>query len=235
MALRSNITHPRTPEMVAIGTDHPVYFEKKPAMRGWLHMCFAPIVFIAGIVLVSLAHGSAQKLACAIFALTGVILFGMSGAYHRSYWPEKTRMLLKRADHANIALVIAGTYTPIAICLLEGNSQKFLLWFIWICAAAVVFFRIIWTHAPRWLYTGTYIIMGLTAVVYLGQFWEVSPVPTILIAAGGAAYIIGAVFYAMEKPNLFPTVFGFHELFHACTIIGFTLHFIAVMFSIFIA
>ncbi|WP_346845088.1 hemolysin III family protein [uncultured Rothia sp.] len=208
-------------------------FEYKPLMRGWLHAGFAPIVFIAGIVLIALSGGGWLGLGCAIFALTGVMLFGFSGMYHRAYWPERLRLFFKRLDHANIALVIAGTYTPLAMTLLSGTLQTVLLWSIWGCALLVVLFRVFWTHAPRWLYTPIYVVMGLIAVFYLGDFWSVSPTATILIAVGGAFYILGATFYGTKRPRLSPRYFGFHELFHVCTIIGFVLHFIAVMFAIY--
>lgn len=212
----------------------PVHVERKPLMRGWLHAGFAPLVFVAGIVLIVLSGGGILGLGCAIFALTGVLLFGVSGMYHRAYWPERTRMVLKRIDHANIALVIAGTYTPITLALLDGAKEAILLWIIWGCALGVVLFRVLWTGAPRWLYTPIYAIMGLIAVFYLPDFWQVSPVAAILIAAGGAIYILGAVFYGTKRPNLSPRYFGFHELFHACTLAGFILHYIAVMFAIYV-
>lgn len=213
----------------------PQHVERKPLMRGWLHAGFAPVVFAAGIVLVALSGGGTLGFGCAIFALTGVLLFGVSGIYHRAYWPEKMRMVLKRMDHTNIALVIAGTYTPISLALLSGSQQKALLWTIWGCAIGVVLFRVFWTGAPRWLYTPIYAIMGLIAVVYLPDFWQVSPVATILIATGGAIYILGAVFYGTKRPHLSPRYFGFHELFHSCTLVGFILHYIAVMFALFAA
>lgn len=206
--------------------------ERKPLLRGWIHAGFAPVVFVAGIVLIALSGGGKLGLACAIFALTGVLLFGVSGIYHRAYWPEKLRMFFKRLDHANIALVIAGTYTPLTLTLLSGTKQTFLLTTIWACAFSVVLFRVLWTHAPRWLYTPIYVIMGLLAVFFLGDFWQVSPVATILIATGGGFYILGAFFYGTKRPQLAPTIFGFHELFHVCTVIGFVLHYIAVMFAI---
>ncbi|MFW0108343.1 PAQR family membrane homeostasis protein TrhA [Rothia sp. P7181] len=208
-------------------------FEKKPLLRGWIHAGFSPIVFIAGIVLVVLSGGGVLAVACAIFSLTGVILFGVSGMYHRGYWEDRVRLLLKRLDHANIALVIAGTYTPFAFTLLNGPKRQILLWSIWGCALGVVLFRVLWTYAPRWLYTPIYVVMGLMAVFYLQDFWKVSVIATILIAAGGAFYILGAVFYGTKRPHLAPHIFGFHELFHVCTVIGFILHYIAVVFSLY--
>lgn len=204
----------------------------KPLLRGWIHAGFAPIAFVAGIILILLSGGGTLGVACAIFALTGVLLFGASGIYHRGYWSAGPRMVLKRLDHANITLLIAGTYTPIALTLLTGTQRSVLLWVIWGCALSVSLFRIFWTGAPRWLYTPIYVIMGLIAVFFLGDFWQVSPTATVLIATGGLTYIVGAGFYATKKPALLPQVFGFHELFHVFTVLGFIQHYIAVLISL---
>lgn len=204
----------------------------KPLLRGWIHAGFTPIAFVAGIILILLSGGGTLGVACAIFAFTGVLLFGASGIYHRGYWSAGPRMVLKRLDHANITLLIAGTYTPIALTLLTGTQRSVLLWVIWGCALSVSLFRIFWTGAPRWLYTPIYVIMGLIAVFFLGDFWQVSPTATVLIATGGLTYIVGAGFYATKKPALLPQVFGFHELFHVFTVLGFIQHYIAVLFSL---
>lgn len=206
--------------------------ERKPLWRGWIHASFAPVAFLAGIVLILLAGGGVRSLACAVFALTSVILFGVSGMYHRAYWPERTRMVFKRLDHSNISLIIAGTYTPLAVTLLHPPQTQILLWSIWACALALVLFRVLWTGAPRMLYTPLYVVMGLMALFYLGDFWSVSPVATVLVCCGGAWYITGAVFYALKRPQLSPRVFGFHELFHVCTILGYACHYVAVVFAL---
>lgn len=206
--------------------------EGKPLLRGWIHAGFAPIAFAAGLVLILLSGGGTLGVACALFAFTGVLLFGTSGIYHRGYWPAGPRMILKRLDHANITLLIAGTYTPVALTLLSGSRRSVLLWAVWGCALSVSLFRIFWTGAPRWLYTPIYVIMGLIAVFFLGDFWQISPAATILIGTGGITYIVGAGFYATKKPALVPHVFGFHELFHVLTVLGFIQHYIAVFISV---
>lgn len=207
--------------------------ERKPLWRGLLHSSFAPVAFAAGIVLIVLAGGGARSAACAVFALTSVVLFGVSGMYHRGYWREKARMFFKRLDHSNISLVIAGTYTPLAVTMLGPPKSEILLWTIWGCALLLVVFRVFWTGAPRLLYTPLYVVMGLMALFFLGDFWSVSSVATLLICAGGVFYIAGAVFYAFKRPVLSPRVFGFHELFHACTILGFASHYTGVVFSLY--
>lgn len=207
--------------------------ENKPLWRGWIHASFAPVAFAAGIVLIVLAGGGALSAACAVFGATSVILFGVSGMYHRAYWRGRARMTFKRLDHSNISLIIAGTYTPLALTLLHQPKTAILLWTIWSCAILLILFRVLWTGAPRLLYTPLYVVMGLMALFFLGDFWSVSPVSTILICAGGFFYIVGAVFYALKRPALSPQVFGFHELFHVCTILGFAFHYTAVVFAIF--
>lgn len=206
--------------------------ERKPLWRGWIHAVLAPTAFAAGIVLILLAGGGAMSAACAVFALTSVILFGVSGMYHRAYWAERPRMLLKRLDHSNIALIIAGTYTPLALTMLDPPKTQWLLWAIWACALGLVLFRVLWTMAPRMLYTPLYVVMGLAALLFLGDFWRASPAATLLICGGGAWYIAGAVFYALKRPNPWPGVFGFHELFHVCTAFGYACHYAAIVVSI---
>ncbi|WP_129360729.1 MULTISPECIES: PAQR family membrane homeostasis protein TrhA [Micrococcaceae] len=208
--------------------------ERKPLWRGWIHSSFAPVAFAAGIVLIVLAGGGARSAACAVFGLTSVVLFSVSGMYHRAYWQDKARMAFKRLDHSNISLVIAGTYTPLALTLLDQPRTAILLWSVWACALLLIVFRVFWTGAPRMLYTPLYVVMGLMALFYMADFWSVSPVATILICVGGVFYIVGAVFYALKRPVLSPQVFGFHELFHVCTILGFACHYIAVVFSIYV-
>lgn len=205
----------------------------KPRFRGWIHVGFAPLAFIAGLVLILLSGGGTLEIACAVFAFTGVLLFGASGIYHRGYWSAGTRMLLKRLDHANITLLIAGTYTPMALTLLSGTQSSILLWSVWGCALLVSLFRIFWTGAPRWLYTPLYVMMGLIAVFFMGDFWQICPEATFLICTGGITYIVGAVVYATKKPALLPQVFGFHELFHVLTVLGFAQHYMAVLISVF--
>jgi hemolysin III len=204
----------------------------KPKFRGWLHAGATPLALIAGIVLVTLAPTAAGKTTSAIYAFTGLLLFGVSAVYHRGNWQPKTKLILKRLDHSNIMLVIAGTYTPLAWALLEQSKATLLLWLIWCGAIAGVAFRVIWTHAPRWLYVPIYCALGLAALFYLPDFFTASPAAAVLVVVGGAFYIAGAVFYGIKKPNFSPTWFGFHELFHAFTVVAFSCHFAAIMLAV---
>ncbi|MFI7583357.1 hemolysin III family protein [Kocuria sp. M1N1S27] len=205
--------------------------EHKPAWRGWIHASFTPVVVVLGLVAILLAPTTELRIACAVYGVTGILLFGVSAIYHRAYWPRRLHMVLRRMDHSNIALLIAGTYTPLAVALLAPEQSRLLLVVIWSCAAGLVAFRLLWTFAPRWLYTPLYVVMGCLALVYLPQFWETSPAAATLTAVGGAAYITGAVVYATKRPRLLPEVFSFHEIFHACTVLGFVLHYVAIMIA----
>jgi hemolysin III len=204
----------------------------KPLLRGWIHAITAPLALVAGTVLVVLAPPGAGKITSAIFAFTGVLLFTVSAFYHRGNWSPTTTRVLKRIDHTNIMLLIAGSYTPLAWALLPGRSATILLVAIWIGALAGVGFRVFYTDAPRWLYTPVYVLLGLASLLFIGDFYSASPAAAILICAGGAFYIAGAVFYALKAPNPIPEVLGFHELFHAFTLIGFACHFTAITMAV---
>ena len=208
----------------------------KPKLRGWLHLGTTPLALAAGIVLVALAPDNRSRIAAAIFAVTAVLLFGTSALYHRSsgYFSERTSRVLKRLDHANIFLIIAGTYTPFAVLLLPESQGRTLLWLVWCGALAGVLFRVFWVGAPRWLYTPVYVALGWVAVFYLPGFWHNGgPVVVTLIAAGGLLYTLGAVVYGFKRPNPSPRWFGFHEIFHAFTILAFAAHYLAVSFSVY--
>ncbi|MFJ4168820.1 hemolysin III family protein [Paenarthrobacter sp. NPDC089714] len=204
----------------------------KPLWRGWIHAVATPFALAAGIVLVALAPTADRKVTSAIYALTGVMLFGVSAVYHRGNWNDRVRIVLKRLDHTNIMLVIAGSYTPLAWSLLDRPAAVTLLWTIWSAAIAGVLFRVLWTHAPRWLYVPIYVALGCGALFYLPQFFAANAASAVLICVGGALYIAGAVFYGIKKPNFSAKHFGFHELFHAFTVFAFAAHFVAIMIAV---
>jgi hemolysin III len=201
----------------------------KPRLRGWLHAGAAPLALVAGIVLVSLAPTALGRLGGAVFLAASVLLFGTSGLYHRGTWRRPWDGILRRLDHANIYVFIAATYTPLALLLLTGASRVLLLSVIWAAALGGMVFRLCWLSAPRWLYTALYLVMGWAAVGWLGAFLAAGgPTVLILILAGGACYTAGAVVYGRRRPNPWPAWFGFHEIFHACTIAGFACHYAAI-------
>ncbi|BCW18557.1 DNA-binding protein [Arthrobacter sp. NtRootA9] len=204
----------------------------KPKWRGWIHTVAAPFALAAGIILVVLAPTADRRVTSAIYAATGILLFGVSAVYHRGNWSPRVKRVLKRLDHTNIMLVIAGSYTPLAWSLLERQQAVLLLWIIWSGAILGVLFRLLWTDAPRWLYVPIYIALGCGALFYLPQFFQASIPAAILICAGGILYIAGAVFYALKKPNFSYHHFGFHELFHAFTVLAFAAHFTAIAIAV---
>jgi len=201
----------------------------KPRLRGWLHAATAPLALVASIVLVSLAPTSAGRIGGAVFLAASVLLFGTSGVYHRGTWSPRGEAILRRLDHANIYVFIAASYTPLALLLLTGQSRVLLLTVIWTAALGGCAFRLLWLSAPRWLYTVLYIVMGWAALGWMGAFYASGGLAVLLlILAGGLCYTLGAVVYGRKRPNPSPTWFGYHEIFHAGTIAGFTCHYVAI-------
>lgn len=203
--------------------------EVKPTWRGWIHAATFPLAIAAGIVLVVVAQGPAAKTSSAVFALTSLLLFGNSALYHRFDWKLTTKRILKRIDHANIFLLIAGTYTPIAVLALPPAKGTLLLVLIWIAAALGIGFRVFWIDAPRWLYTPLYVLMGFAALLYIGDIFAANAATMTLVLVGGLSYTIGAVIYGFKRPNPIPGVFGFHEIFHALTLVAFACHWTGIL------
>ena len=202
----------------------------KPRMRGWLHTAVFPISLLAGITLIALAPGTGGVIAAAIYAVTSAMLFGVSGFYHRNTHTPRVDDLLRRLDHANIYLIIAGTYTPFAVLALDGGARLTVLLIIWIGAAAGVAFRTLWMGAPRWLYTSLYIALGWVAIFFIPQFIAgVGLAAVILVFTGGVLYSIGGVVYGLKRPDPSPDWFGFHEVFHAFTVAAWICQYSAVL------
>ncbi|WP_269779559.1 hemolysin III family protein [Propioniciclava soli] len=201
----------------------------KPKLRGWLHLGMAPLIQLAGLVLLVVTPSLIGRIGLAIYLVGATLLFATSALYHRGTWTARVGGFLRRMDHANIFVFIAGTYTPLALMLLTGWSRTALLVLIWGIAAAGIAFKLGWMHAPRWLYTGLYLLMGWVAVGWLVPFWTAGgPLIVSLILLGGLIYSAGAVVYARKLPDPSPTWFGYHEIFHACTIVAALCHFAAI-------
>lgn len=206
----------------------------KPLLRGWLHLGAAPIVLVAGMVLMVFAPTLAGRVSSGVFTLTAVVLFGTSAVYHRGTWTPRTRDVLRRMDHANIFLIIAGTYTPLSVILLDRSTAILLLTVVWVGAVAGSLSRIFWLGAPRWAYVPLYLALGWVAVGFFGQFYASGGTAVVaLVAAGGLCYTVGAVIYALKRPRGSQRYFGFHEIFHALTIGGFVCHYAAAAIAIF--
>ncbi len=206
---------------------------EKPRLRGIIHLVMSPVSLVAGLILMTLADKLQGRITAGIFTLTAVTLFTCSALYHRVGWKPGMRAFWRRIDHANIPLLIAGTYTPFSVFLLEKNQAILLLSLVWSGALALGIFRIAWLTAPRWLYVPIYIALGWAAVFYLPTFWRTSGVAVfILILLGGLLYSAGGIIYAIKKPNFSKNWFGFHEFFHSLTAGAFLCHFAAAVIVI---
>lgn len=206
----------------------------KPLLRGWIHAVMAPLSAAVAMVLFIFAPTVAARVSVAVFGLATVLLFTTSAIYHRGTWEPKTFALLRRADHSNIFLVIAGTYTPLAVMLLPARTATILLSVVWAGALAGICARVFWLNAPRWFYVPVYLALGWVAVWFLPAFASAGGTAVLwLVIAGGLGYTLGAVAYGFKWPNPSPRWFGFHEIFHVGTVIGYTCHAIAVALAIF--
>ena len=204
-----------------------------PKLRGWFHLGATPIVIIASLVLFILSKSS-FKFAVAIYSLTAILLFSVSAVYHRVPWSPTKKKIWRRFDHANINLLIAGSYTPFAVTLLEGRDRTILLSVVWIGAAAGVAMRIFWLGAPRWLYVANYLLLGWVAVAYMPQLYRAGGLWILLpIIIGGLFYSVGAIFYALKRPGREAKYFGFHELFHIFVLAAWVSQYVAISVAIY--
>ncbi|MBC7462888.1 MAG: hemolysin III family protein [Actinobacteria bacterium] len=204
-----------------------------PRLRGWFHLGAAPVVFVASLVLFILSQDS-LKFAVALYSITAITLFSVSAIYHRVPWTPAKKKIWRRWDHANINLLIAGSYTPFAMTLLEGRDRTILLSVVWIGALLGVLMRVFWIGAPRWLYVANYLLLGWVAVVYTPQMYRAGGLWIILpILIGGLFYSVGAIFYALKRPGRNAKYFGFHELFHIFVIAAWVSQYIGVSIAIY--
>ena len=217
------------PNLPLIEAEVPHPEEIKPTWRGWIHAGTFPVTIVAGVVLLVLADGAAAKWSSAVFVLSSMLLFGNSALYHRFNWKPRTRVILKRIDHANIFLLIAGSYTPITVLALPTDKAVLLLSLVWGGATLGIAFRVFWINAPRWLYVPLYLLLGWGALMFIIDFFQANAVMMVLILVGGLCYTVGAVVYGLKKPNPVPGVFGFHEIFHTLTVVAFLCHFVAIL------
>jgi hemolysin III len=191
----------------------------KPHLRGWLHLGAVPVAAVLCLVLLVVAPTTAARTALAVYTVTSVLLFSVSAVYHRGTWSTGMGGFLRRLDHANIFLIIAGTYTPFAVLLLPDSQARLLLTVIWVGATAGVLFRLFWLDAPRWSYVAAYVALGWVAAFFIVDIVQLGGgLIFALLALGGGLYTGGAVVYATRKPDPSPRWFGYHEVFHAFTI-----------------
>ena len=204
----------------------------KPRLRGVLHQAAFAISLITGTALVCLAEGGRARTAATVYAVSVALLFGTSAAYHRGPWTGRSREVMKRLDHSMIFILIAGTYTPFALLLLEGTARWVVFGLVWGGALAGVILRNSIRRPARWLFVGIYMLLGWTALGVLPQLADAGGMRVVvLLLVGGLFYSLGAIVYAMKRPNPSPRWFGFHEVFHAFTLLAFVTHYLAVSFA----
>jgi hemolysin III len=201
----------------------------KPLMRGWLHAAAFAATCIAGPILIAQAPTAGTTAALVVYVVSIAALFGVSAAFHLKHWSPAARRRMRRADHSTIFVAIAGTYTAVAGLALTGWAQIAILAIVWGGAIVGITLRQVWLDAPKWAIALPYVVVGWCALLVVPQLVHaLSATGFLLLLAGGAAYTIGAVVYALRKPDPWPTVFGYHEVFHLCTVVGATLHFYVI-------
>jgi len=201
----------------------------KPRLRGVFHQYAFFVSLASGTLLVLAAATARASVAAAIYAASVSALFGISALYHRVTWTTPIRRRMRRLDHAMIFLLIAGTYTPVGLLVLEGTLATVVLAVVWGGALAGIVLELAWTTAPRWLGGTVYLALGWVAVVAMPQlFARLGLAGGLLIVAGGLVYSAGAAVYALRRPDPAPAVFGYHEVFHLLVIAGVAAHFLAI-------
>ena len=205
----------------------------KPLMRGVLHQAAFSVSLVLGTLLIVGSDGASRHVAASIFAASVAACFGISALYHRIGWSPPVRMWMRRLDHAGIYLLIAGTYAPVCLLALSGAWRPVALSLVSLAAAAAIVLKFVWVGAPKWLAATTAIALGWVGVALLPQLaTRLHPAAIVLLAAGGIAYTVGAVIYARRRPDPAPSVFGYHELFHALTIVGVACQYVAIAFFV---
>jgi hemolysin III len=205
----------------------------RPRLRGWLHLWAFGVSVAAGIVLVSVVGatvGAEAAVATAIYAVTVCLLFGISATYHRVNWTRPSRhALLARLDHSMIFVFIAGTYTPFAVLAMPERTGKIVLTVVWLGALGGVLLKTSWINAPRWLGVPLYLALGWVAVFVAPSLLTHGGVATfVLVIVGGLIYTFGGIVYGLKRPDPWPRTFGYHEVFHLCTVVAAACHMVAI-------
>jgi hemolysin III len=205
----------------------------RPLLRGVLHEVGFAASIVVGVLLVLDSDGAPRGIAAAAFAASVAAMLGASSLYHRVTWRPHVRSWMRRVDHAGIYVLIVGSYTSVGLLALHGWLQLLVLTVVWSGAAVATTLKFCWVRAPNWLSAALAIAIGWVGVVALPQLLDsVGLAPVLLIAAGGIAYTVGGVVYVRQKPDPAPTVFGYHELFHALTLVGLALQYVAIAFFV---
>jgi hemolysin III len=202
---------------------------EKPRLRGLIHAAAFVAAVPLGLVLVFEPDTSRGRLAAIVFAATVAAMFGASALYHSPNWPERPRRWLRRIDHAGIYGLIAGTYTCFGLLVVEGAWRPVVLGIVWIGALVAIVFKFVWLEAPTWISVAIGVALGWVGVIVFPQLLHaIGPVGVLLVLAGGLFYTVGALIYALRRPDPHPAVFGFHELFHVFVIAAVACQYTAV-------
>ncbi len=205
----------------------------RPLLRGVLHQAAFVVSLVVGTLLIVGADGDRRHAAAAVFAGSVTACFGASALYHRVTWTPNLRRWMRRVDHAGVYLLIAGTYTPVCLLVLNGIWRMVVLVIVYAGAAAAVALTFAWVDAPKWLAAVLGIALGWTGVAILPQLaTRLNPAAVALLGVGGLAYTAGAIIYVRRRPNPLPIVFGYHELFHALTIAAVACQYVAIAFFV---
>lgn len=203
--------------------------ELRPLLRGVTHAYAFWVALAAAIVLTVLVRGGVPRVSALVYGAGLCALFAASGLYHRWRWNPRWRPLLRRIDHSTIFVFIAASYTPVALLVMHGTLRWVILAVVWAGAIAGVVLSVAWITAPRVLSAACYLALGWVSVVAMPQLIQKLDVaPLVLLAVGGLLYSLGAVVYATKRPDPWPKVFGFHEVFHALVIAAAIVHFVAM-------
>jgi hemolysin III len=204
----------------------------RPRLRGVVHGGAFAASFIVGAAFIA-ATPDSRVLPAAVFAASATIMLATSTVYHRVNWSLRARLWMRRADHLGIYLLIAGTYTPVGLISLDGAWRKSVLGIVWGGAAVAAISKFCWVRAPKWLSAAIAISLGWVGIAVLPQLARHDGIaPVVLLAAGGVAYTAGALVYVFRKPDPLPAVFGYHELFHALTVVALACQYVAVAFFV---
>jgi hemolysin III len=211
----------------------PLENRPKPRLRGVLHQAAFLVALVVGTLLVVSADGKRASLAAAVFAGSVAAMLGTSALYHRITWSPRVRPWMRRLDHAGIYLLIAGSYTPVGLLTLSGTLRTVVLAVVWSGVALAIAVKFVWVDAPKWLSVVIAIALGWIGVAAMPQVWtHAGPAAVVLLAAGGIAYTAGAIVYARRRPDPVPQVFGYHELFHALTLVAVSCQYVAIAFFV---
>jgi hemolysin III len=212
--------------------DTPETAQARPLLRGKLHAGAVVVLAASAPWLWSVAETGALRLAVAVYLLGVGAMLAVSAVYHVPEWGEAAKRGLRRADHSAIFLCIAGTYTPLLMVATDGWFRTTMLAGIWVGAIAGIAIANIWIHARPWVVATPYVVLGWVSVLLLPALLRLSTTVTGLVIAGGVAYTLGAVVYARKRPDPWPRVFGFHELFHALTVVAVAAHWASVRLAL---